>query len=91
MVVLDIPLLVESGRWAPALDAVLVVDCRAETQIARVMQRSKLPRAQVQSIMNAQASRNQRRAVADAVLFNDGISLAALEDEVRALAQGFGL
>ncbi len=91
MVVLDIPLLVESGRWGPALDAVLVVDCRSETQIARVMQRSNLPRAQVQSILDAQASRIQRRSVADAVLFNDGISLSALADEVRTLAQGFGL
>lgn len=91
LLVLDIPLLVESGRWAPALDAVLLVDCTAQTQIERVMQRSALPRAQVQAIMDAQASRAQRRSAADAVLFNDGISLAALEGEVRALARSFGL
>ncbi|MBU6466265.1 MAG: dephospho-CoA kinase [Burkholderiales bacterium] len=91
LLVLDIPLLVESGRWAPALDAVLVVDCRTETQIERVMRRSGMPRAQVQSILDTQASRAQRRAVADAVLFNDGISLAALDDAVRTFARGFGL
>lgn len=91
MLVLDIPLLVESGRWAPRLDAVLVVDCRAQTQIERVMRRSSMSHTQVQTIIDAQASRAQRRGMADTVLFNDGISLAALEDEVRTLAQGFGL
>lgn len=91
LVVLDIPLLVESGRWSPSLDAVLVVDCSAETQIERVMRRSAMPREQVQSIMAVQASRAQRRAVADAVVVNDGLTLAALEGEVHALAQAFGL
>ena len=91
LLVLDIPLLVESGRWAPALDALLVVDCTPETQIERVVQRSHLPRAQIQSIIDAQASRAQRCAVADAVLFNDGISLSALEGQVQAFAHRFGL
>ena len=91
MLVLDIPLLVESGRWTPALDAVLVVDCRVETQVDRVMQRNQMTRVQVQSILAAQASREERRAVADAVLFNDGISMAALEDMVCTFARGFGL
>ena len=91
LLVLDIPLLVESGRWAPALDGVLLVDCTVETQVERVMQRSSIVRAQVQSIIDAQASRAQRRAIADAVIFNDDISLAALEAKVRAFAQRFGL
>ena len=91
LLVLDIPLLVESGRWAPALDGVLLVDCTVETQVERVMQRSSIVRAQVQSIIDAQASRAQRRAIADAVIFNDNISLAALEAKVRAFAQRFGL
>jgi len=91
LLVLDIPLLVESGRWAAALDAVVVVDCRPETQIKRVAQRSGLPRAHVQGIMDAQASRTERLRAADAVLFNDGLSLAALEAQVRSLARSFGL
>lgn len=91
MLVLDIPLLVESRRWTPRLDAVWVVDCRTETQIERVMRRSSMPRSQVQNIIDAQASRAARRALADAVLFNDGISFTALEDEVHTLARGFGL
>lgn len=91
LLVLDIPLLVESGRWAAALDAVVVVDCRPETQIERVLQRSALPRAHVQAIMNAQASRTARRRTADAVVYNDGLSVAELETQVLSLARSFGL
>ena len=91
LVVLDIPLLVESGRWAREVDAIIVVDCLEETQIERVMQRSAMTREQVQSVINAQASRPQRRAVADAVVFNDGLSLSELAAKTRTLAQGFAL
>ncbi|MGP1628885.1 MAG: dephospho-CoA kinase, partial [Giesbergeria sp.] len=91
LIVLDIPLLVESVHWSQSLDAVLVVDCTSETQIDRVVRRSAVTREQVRSIMAAQASRAQRRAVADAVIFNDGLSLAALDGEVQMLARAFGL
>jgi len=39
----------------------------------------------VQAVIAQQASREARRAAADAVLFNDGAGLAELEAEVRAL------
>ncbi len=90
-VIYDIPLLVESGRWRAQLDAVLVVDCRVDTQIARVMQRSGLTEQAVQAIIAAQATRAQRLAAADAVIHNDGISLAQLRIEVGQFAQAFGL
>lgn len=71
LLVLDIPLLVESlPRWQPMIDQLVVVDCPPETQIERVMARSQLPREQIQAIMAAQASREQRLAVADHVLDN---------------------
>jgi len=89
--VFDIPLLVESGRWRAQLDAVLVVDCPETTQIARVMQRSGLDEAGVRAIIAAQAPRRARLAAADAVIYNDGISLTQLQAEVAAFAQGFGL
>ncbi len=91
LIVLDIPLLAESTRWRPALDAVLVIDCLPETQIQRVMQRSGLKREQVQHIMAAQASREQRLATADMVIFNDTLDIPALEALVRQIAQRFGL
>ena len=91
LVVLDIPLLVESKHWPARLDAVLVVDCRKETQIARVAARNGLEQTAIERILAAQASRDQRLAHADVVLFNDAISLDVLRQQVRALAQRFGL
>jgi dephospho-CoA kinase len=48
-IVFDVPLLVESRHWPGRVQRVLVVDCREETQIARVMARSgwKIGRAHV--------------------------------------------
>jgi dephospho-CoA kinase len=84
--VLDIPLLVEGGRrWRGRLDRVWVVDCLPKTQIARVQARSAWPLAQIQAVMEAQASRVQRLGAADAAIFNDGLSLAELEAQVLAL------
>jgi dephospho-CoA kinase len=90
-VVYDIPLLVESGRWRSQLDAILVVDCLPATQIARVMARSGLQAAAAEAIIAAQATRAQRLAAADAVIYNEGISLTQLQAEVAAVARGFGL
>jgi dephospho-CoA kinase len=90
-IVLDIPLLVESGHWRQRLQRVLVVDCSPATQISRVMARNGLDGAQVQRILAAQASRAKRLAAADAVLCNDGISLSALNALVRQMAAQFGL
>jgi dephospho-CoA kinase len=91
LIVLDIPLLVESAIWRPQLDAVLVVDCLPETQIHRVMQRSGLQRAQVQAIIDAQAPRALRLAAADVVLCNDGIDIPTLSQQVQQIALRFGL
>lgn len=90
-VVYDIPLLVESGRWRAQLDAVLVVDCPNQTQVARVVQRSGLSEEAVLAIIAAQAPRAVRLAAADAVIHNDGISLDQLREEVRGFALAFGL
>ena len=85
-VVFDVPLLVESGdRWRVKVDKVLIVDCREATQIERVVARSGWMPAAVQAVIAQQASRAQRRACADAVIFNDGITAEQLADEVGAL------
>lgn len=92
MVVYDIPLLTESGRWAAALDAVLVVDCSVETQLERVVRRNGLEPAAVRNIIASQATRQARRAIADAVIHNDtACTLNLLEAQVRQMAQEFGL
>jgi dephospho-CoA kinase len=91
-IVFDVPLLVESGRWRPQLDQVLVVDCSEETQISRVMARNGWAREAVEQVMAGQASRQQRLAAADVCIYNDvSMSLPALALLVRQLAQRFGL
>lgn len=92
VIVFDIPLLAESGRWARRLDAVVVVDCSAETQIERVMLRNGLAREVVQGIIASQATRRARRAVADVVIANDrDCSLDELHARTRQTALLFGL
>jgi dephospho-CoA kinase len=81
-----VPLFIESGSWAGQVDYLVVVDCPEETQIQRVMQRSKLSRTEVEGILNAQASRQQRVRLANAVIENQG-SLADLKLAVEQLHQ----
>ena len=86
LVVHDIPLLVESGHRQRELDAILVVDCR------RVIARSGLTAEAVQSIIAAQASRQQRLAAADWVIYNDeGVTIEALNAYTDQIATWFGL
>lgn len=70
-VLLMVPLLLERGRQHANCDRVLVVDCRAETQVARVVARSRLDPAQVRAIIAAQIPRARRLALADDVIDNE--------------------
>src|SRR5207237_9602827 len=69
VVILDVPLLVESGRSSAA--AVLVVDCPEEVAIARAVARG-LPEDDVRRRVAGQASRDERLAKADFVIDNSG-------------------
>ncbi len=84
-VVFDVPLLAESAAWRARVDRIVVVDCLESTQVGRVMARSGLSAIEIQSIMNSQATRAQRRAVADAVIYNEGLSLQDLKQVVHGL------
>jgi dephospho-CoA kinase len=90
-IVYDIPLLAESSAWRQRVDRVLVIDCASDTQIARVMQRSRLDQAEVEAIIAVQATRLKRLHCADWVIDNSGASLAQLAEEVRHIAKHFGL
>lgn len=87
LLVFDVPLLVESGRWRQRVDRVLVVDCEEETQIQRVMQRSGWTREGVEAVLKQQASRARRRGAADAVIYNERCSVAELRQQVLTLAK----
>lgn len=86
-IVFDVPLLVESGRWRRQVERVWVVDCRTETQLERVLQRPGWSRDAALGAIASQATRATRRAAADAVLYNDGITLAELEGQIRILLE----
>lgn len=85
VLVFDVPLLVESGRWADRVDRVLVVDCSPATQVERVMARSGWTREAVEAVIASQATREQRLAVADDVILNDGMALDELRRQVDRL------
>lgn len=93
--VLDLPLLAESADWQRRVDVVWVVDCSPETQVQRVVQRNGWSAEQVRAVIGAQATREQRLAIAHTVLHNDTTDLHALETQVQAayagLRQRFGL
>lgn len=84
-VVFDVPLLAESGHWRGRVDRVLVIDCQTATQIERVTQRPGWTPDAAQRVIASQASRSHRRAIADAVIFNDGIDRHALASLVQTL------
>jgi dephospho-CoA kinase len=70
IVVYDVPLLVESDL-AGGFDIVVVVEASTETRLARLADRG-MAEADARDRMAVQASDEQRRAVADEVIYNDG-------------------
>ena len=90
VVVFDIPLLVESQRWRQLLDKVLVVDCEKVTQISRVMSRESArpgwTHEAVEKVIARQASRAERLAAADLVIYNDGLTREELAGQARQMA-----
>jgi dephospho-CoA kinase len=71
LVVHDIPLLAESGR-ADSFDAVIVVETPAEVQVERMLRDRGWTRADAESRIAAQATPEQRRAIATHLIVNTG-------------------
>jgi dephospho-CoA kinase len=71
VVVLDIPLLAEAGGGG-GLDLIVVVTADEEARVARVMAERGLAPEDVRARMAAQASSDQREALADVVITNNG-------------------
>lgn len=90
-IVFDIPLLVEAKHWRTALSRILVIDCTEATQVTRVMLRNGMAEGEIRAIQASQASRRQRLSAADCVIFNDGISLEMLAQQVHEIGRQFGL
>lgn len=85
VIVFDVPLLVESRRWRAIVNRVLIVDASEETQLQRVIARSGWQAEAVRAVIAQQAQRRTRRAAADAVIYNESLTLDELEREVSSL------
>ncbi len=79
----DVPLLAEN-HLAGRYDVVVVVDAPPEVQLDRLARLRGMPKEQARARMDAQASREQRLAVADIVVDNSG-PLADLDSQVAGL------
>lgn len=84
--VYDVPLLVENGL-APEYHLVIVVEAPEAVRVDRLVRERGMSEGDAVARLAAQASDEQRRAVADVVLVNDG-AIADLEDQVDNLWAG---
>ncbi|MEU6704093.1 dephospho-CoA kinase [Streptomyces wuyuanensis] len=83
VVVHDVPLLTENGL-APLYDLVVVVDAAPGTQLDRLVRQRGMTEPEARARMAVQATREQRRAIADLIVDNDG-PFEALEPQVRGI------
>ncbi|MBV6815915.1 dephospho-CoA kinase [Xanthomonas campestris pv. passiflorae] len=85
-VIVAIPLLAEAGgrKAYPWLDRILVIDVPIEVQRARLMQRDNTTSTLAVQMISAQASREQRLALADDMLINNG-TIACLTEKASVL------
>ncbi len=85
--VIVVPLLAESAM-RHFMDRILVVDCSKATQLARLTARDSESREQARRMIAAQASREERLAIADDVIDNDG-SIESTLHQVEALHERY--
>ncbi|MEU7744826.1 dephospho-CoA kinase [Nonomuraea sp. NPDC049158] len=82
IMVYDVPLLAEN-RLAPMYDVVIVVDAADEVRIARLAEHRGMPEHDAKARIAAQATRQDRLAIADIVIDNEG----GLDDLETRVAQ----
>ena len=85
--VVSIPLLAES-TGITFLDRVLVIDSTQELQIQRTCKRDHIERQKAIDILQQQASRSERIAIADDIIINNG-TLADLHHKLQSLHQSY--
>ena len=83
-VILSVPLLLETGRWADAVKRVLVIDVSEDEQINRLVYERHMSEEQARAILDYQISRDKRVASADDLIDNSG-TLEELAEKVQGL------
>ena len=76
--IIVVPLLVDSAL-RDFVDRILVVDCDEQTQIERLIERDAESEGQARRILAAQSTREERLAIADDVVRNEGDRAATFE------------
>jgi dephospho-CoA kinase len=89
--VLDIPLLAEGGRERYALQGVIVVDTPVDVAVERLVRLRGFDEADARARVAAQATREERRAIADVVIDNSGAANDLVEQVDAAWAWARGL
>ena len=89
VMVVVIPLLVEKELWGP-FDRAVVVDCHVDTQIKRLTERENIDNAKAQTMLMAQASREQRVQLSDHLptdIIDNNSEISDLKESVESLSQ----
>ena len=89
IVIVVVPLLVEKNLWHP-FDRAIVVDCEADNQIKRLMNREHIDQSKAEAMLLAQASRGQRLQLNDHLptdMIGNNSKIADLEEKVANLYQ----
>ena len=89
VMVVVIPLLVEKELWGP-FDRAVVVDCHVDTQIKRLTERENIDNAKAQTMLMAQASREQRVQLSDHLptdIIDNNSKISDLKEDVESLSQ----
>ena len=89
VMVVVIPLLVEKELWGP-FDRAIVVDCDVDTQINRLTARENIDNAKAQTMLMAQASREQRVQLSDHLptdIINNNSKISDLKGSIESLSQ----
>lgn len=88
VIIYDCPLLIEKKEWREGVDRILVIDVDPQEQIKRVVSRSGLSPSQIEAVMRNQASRQERLAAADDVVYNGGC-VEDLEAAVKKICKKY--
>jgi dephospho-CoA kinase len=81
--ILSVPLLIEN-KLDEIVDRTLVVDIDEKLQLMRAIARDNSSQTVIESIMQSQATREQRRDVAHDIIYNDK-DISRLEEQVKQL------
>ena len=89
VMIVVIPLLVEKELWGP-FDRAILVDCKTETQLTRLMSRENIDKEKAEIMLLTQASREQRLQLNEHIptdIIENNSKISELKDKVKILNQ----